>query len=406
MTTKGDFASLFENPTAGREKGRRPRLEPGQEVEGVVLELSGGLVILDIGLGADATLDQMELGDREVKIGDRLRALVKNARSDAPELTLALGRGGGSISTANIELARSSGTPVAGTVTAAVKGGFSVDVGGIRAFCPISQIDLSYVNEPEVWVGQSLEFKVTEVREGGRNVIVSRKALLEAQRKAAQADMLDKLTVGSVVSGTVRQIGKHGIVVDLGGIDGFVHISELAHGRVQMAEDVVSLGERVEAKVLSNEANERGPTIRLSMKALASPAAAPEAPPNDTVLDAKVVGHVVSGILVSTKHGDGLVPARELDLPPGADHKRAFPAGTELRVTLVHRDPATGKMRFSVKQVAHVEEQKNYREFAGNQGSRSSGMGSLGDLLAERFGGGLKAGDGKADAKNPPKRGR
>lgn len=386
MSTKGDFASLFENPQAGPKAGRRPRLEAGQEVEGVVLELSGGLVVLDVGLGADATLDRSELGERPIQIGDRLRAIVKSARPDGPQLTLAFGRGGTSISTANLEIAQRSGTPVVGSVTAAVKGGFTVDIAGIRAFCPISQIDLSYVNDPEVWVGQTFEFRVTEVREGGRNVVVSRKALLEAQRKAAQSEILDKIAVGSVVSGSVRQIGKHGIVVDLGGVDGFVHISELAQGRVQVAEDVVSLGERVEAKVLSNEASERGPTIRLSMKAIAAPGVRPEAPPVDVVLDAKVVGHVVSGILVSTKHGDGLVPSRELDLAPGADHKRTFPVGTELRVTLVHRDASTGKLRFSVKQVAHVEEQKNFREFSGGSSRAGSGMGSLGDLLAERFG--------------------
>jgi small subunit ribosomal protein S1 len=380
MSAKGDFASLFESPTT--QGTRRVRLEPGQQVEGTVLAISGGLVVLDVGMGADAKLDLVELNGRPVQVGDKLRATVKNARSDGPELTLGLGRGGTQVSAESLKLAQSAGTPVVGSVTAAIKGGFSVDLAGVRAFCPISQIDNSFVQDPNVWVGQSLEFRVMEYRENGRNVVVSRKALLEAEREANRAALLQNLVVGSSVQGQVRSFVKSGAVIDLGGLDGFVHVSELARTRVDRPEDVLRLGETVTVKVISIETTDKGPSVRLSVKALEAEAA-PTAPPElEEVLAAKVIGHTPNGILISTTHGDGLVPARELELPPGADHKRAYPAGTELKVTWVHRDPKSGKQRFSVKEVARVEERKNFRDFSGGNGS---GMGSLGDLFAGKL---------------------
>jgi len=397
MSTKGDFASLFEDPSAGT--ARAPRLEAGQQVEGTVLAISGGLILLDIGMGADARLDQIELGGREVNVGDRLRARVKNPRQDGPELTLGLGRGGAQVSLDTLEIARSSGTPVVGSVTQAVKGGFSIDLAGVRAFCPVSQIDLSYVQDPNVWVGQSLEFQVTDIREGGRNVIVSRKALLEAERVLQKNELLQNLAVGANVKGQVRSLLKQGALIDLGGLDGFVHISELSRTRVERPEDVLQLGETVEARVLSIEQTDKGPSVKLSIKALDAPREAKAPPATEDVLPAKVIGHTASGILVSTSHGDGLVPARELDLAPGADHKRSYPTGTELKVTWVHRDPKSGKQRFSVREVAHVEERKNYREFSSGGSGK---MGSFGDLFAGKLGAAAPLAGPVKSAPKPP----
>lgn len=389
MAPPSDFASLFENASNSVGHKARVRLEVGKQVEGTVLAISGGLVVLDVGALADATLDLAELEGREIQVGDRLRALVKNARIDGPELTLSLGRGGTSLNSATLEIALSSGTPVTGTVTAAVKGGFSVDLAGTRAFCPISQIDAGYVTDASMWVGQTLDFRVTEIREGGRNIIVSRRALLEAERAVQQSEALAQLEVGSSVRGTIKSVVKHGAVVDLGGVDGFIHISELARTRVERPEDVVSVGESVEVRVLTVERGDKGPTVRLSLKALATQTTV--APEVDEVLGGKVVGHVQSGVLVSTPKGDGLVPARELDLPPGADHKRAYPVGAELRVVALHRDGESGKLRLSVRKVADVEERKNYREFSRNEKSGAA-MGSLGDVFAKK----LKGSDEKA----------
>ncbi len=376
---------MFEASPAGATR-KTVRLEAGQQVEGTVLALSGGLVVLDIGSSADATLDITELDDRVVKVGDRLRATVKIPRSDGPVLTLSIGRGGTAVDAATLKLALEGGTPVSGTVTASNKGGYSVDVSGVRAFCPISQIDVNYVNDPEAFVGQTLDFQVLEIKEGGRNVVLSRRKLLLDERRQAEDQIVDKLNVGGIVEGTVKTTNRHGAVVELGGVEGFIPISELSRARIERPEDVVSIGEAVKAQILSIARGDKGLSIRLSLKAL--DAQSPQsAPAQDEILSGKVVKHVPNGVIVSTGKGEGLVPTRELSLAPGADHRRAYPIDTELRVVVVNRDPASGKMRFSVGRVAQVEERNNYREF--NQGDKpspgGSGMGSLGELMSKKF---------------------
>lgn len=396
MGNSGDFASMFEAEKGARRT--RGHLEPGQQVEGTVLALSGGLVILDIGSHADATIDLAEFDERPVKVGDRIRATVASARSDAPRLTLSLGRGGANVSSEVLRLAKEGGTPVSGTVTAAVKGGFSIDLAGTRAFCPISQIDVSFVTEPESFVGQTFDFRVIEYAEGGRNIVVSRRAQLEEERKAAALALSQTLEVGATVTGTIKSLVKVGAIVDLGGLDGFIHVSELAHVRVASPEDVVSVGETVEARVLRIEQGERGLSVRLSLKSQSAPAQS-QAPAADEVLPAEIVRHVDGGVIVSTSHGEGFVSTRELSLAPGSDHRRAYPLGKKLDVVLVSRDAASGKLRFSVDKVAGVEERKNLREFGGGAGKQS--FGSLGDLLKGKLGG-LSAGP-NGDAKASPK---
>jgi small subunit ribosomal protein S1 len=284
-----------------------------------------------------------------------------------------------------LELALAGGTPVTGTVTASNKGGFNVDVAGIRAFCPISQIDLSYVRDPEIYVGQTLDFQVMEIKEGGRNVVVSRRKLLQDERRQAESELMSRLAPGALVTGTIKSTVRSGAIVDLGGVEGFIPISELARARVELAEDVVSIGETVQAQVLSVEQNDKGLSIRLSLKALAAPLAEKQVE-KDEILVGKVIKHVPAGVIVSTEKGEGLVPTRELSLPPGADHRRMYALDTELRVVVVSRDPTSGKLRFSVGRVAEVEERNNYREFGKADASKSNAsMGSLGELMSKKF---------------------
>jgi len=301
---------------------------------------------------------------------------------------MALGRGGSAITSQTVPYALEGKTPVSGTVSAAVKGGLTVDLAGTRAFCPISQIDVGYVTDAEVYVGQTLEFRVIEIKEGGRNVIVSRKSLLEEQRKAQAEELVGTINAGNTVTGTVKSTIRHGAVVDLGGLDGFIHISELSRSRVERPEDVVSVGEQVTCKVLGVEKTERGLNIRLSLKALsAAPVSNKPSVEVEEILSGTVARHVPNGIIVATDKGEGLVPTRELELAPGADFKRSYPVGFELRVVVVSRDGGSGKLRFSVGRVAQVEERQNFKAFHREpEAASTSGMGSLGALLAEKWG--------------------
>lgn len=381
--SKEDFASLMEaSVKAGRGTGRR--LKNGEVVEGTVVQIGADSVFVDVGATKEARVPKSELEDREgnvrVSVGDRLRATVVDLSSDIPVLAIALGRTG--IDLAGLQTARDTGTPVAGKVTRAVKGGLEVDVGGVRAFCPASQVELGYAADLAPYEGQTFEFKVIELKDGGRSVVLSRRALLEVERRAKESALLETLVVGADLEGTVSSVTRHGAVVDVGGLDGFVHVSELAHRRIERAEDAVNVGDRVAVRVLAIEQGDKGLRVRLSMKARVD---APEPPTVqvDEVLDAVVVKATGGGVIVSTAKGDGLIPMSELGLPPGSDHRRAFPAGRTLQVVVAQRDAARGRMRFSAVGVARVEERKNYRDFA--SGSAGS-LGSLGDVLRKKLG--------------------
>lgn len=390
-----DFASMFES-AATTSDSRRKRLQAGDVVEGRVLAITGGSVFLDVGVQADGQMDLAEFVDRPIQVGDRLQVTVVNPRPDGPRLTLSLGRGGGSIDTSTLALAHETGTPVSGLVTKAVKGGLVVEVGGLRGFCPASQVERGYVENLDGYVGQSLDFKVLSIEDEGRNVILSRRAYLEDQRRAAEQELLARLEVGATVAGTVQAIVRHGAVIDLGGAEGFVHVSELSRQRVDRVEDVLQIGEQVTAQVLSLTPSDKGTSIRLSIKALAA-CEAPPAPEKDEILEAEVTRHVGGGLIVRTAKGDGMIPLRELDLAPGADHRRAYPLGRKLQVVVVARDPEGGRLRFSVGQVANVEERKNYRAFQ-QGGPRSASLGSLGDLLGSKLAGSLAV---SREAKSP-----
>jgi len=233
-----------------------------------------------------------------------------------------------------------------------------------------------------VAVGGTLEATVVDPRPDGPRFTVSRRMLVEEQRRAARADLISRIAPGAELEGTVSAYNRHGALIDLDGVEGFVHLSELAWRRVERAEDAVQLGERVRARVLSVEDSERGPRVKLSLRALQTPDPV-AAPVPDEVLKAKVIASVGGGITVATSKGEGFIRLAELGLPPGADHRRAFPAGKELDVVLVTN--AGGRLRFSATQVARVEERKNFREY-GAATAEANSFGHLGDLLRERLG--------------------
>jgi small subunit ribosomal protein S1 len=391
MTPSDDFASLFN--TTGPAGGTVKRLRKGELVEGTVVQIASDAVYVDVGTPTEARIDRASLtndqGELRVKLGDRIQATCIDARPEALRLSVGFGRGQ-ALDTSSLRMAQETRTSVTGKVTRVQKGGLEVDLAGLRAFCPASQVELSYVQDLSIYEGQELEFLVSEIRDNGQNVILSRRQLLDLRRQQAISEAREKLSQGAEVDGVVKSISRHGVVVDVGGIDGFVHISEMANHRVERPEDLTSTGAPVRVLVLGFEATDRGERLRLSMRqtaeataSAASAAASKPEPQQDEILDGTVVKAIGGGLIVRTTKGEGFVPQRELELAPGADHRRAYPIGTTLKVVVVSKDVARGRFTFSVRNVAHVEERKNFETFSGkSQGeSSTSGFGSLGELL-------------------------
>jgi small subunit ribosomal protein S1 len=270
--TAQDFAQMLA--TAG---GQTPvRWKKGEKISVRVARVSGDWVFVSLGgkqeggIRADefAAAPGAEGEAGAVKLpaeGDELEAFVLSTQGGEVLLTTKVSARGASL--AHLEEAWRSGIPVEGRVVQPVKGGFEVRLAGLRAFCPLSQIDLRWPKEAQEYAGQTFPFKILEFKEKGRNIIVSRRALLEEDRAQAREALKARLVPGEVVTGTVRSVQSFGAFVDLGGVDALIPISEMSWTRVESPAEVVSPGQQVTAKVL-NVDWERD-RVSLSLKALA-----------------------------------------------------------------------------------------------------------------------------------------
>ncbi len=380
MADDDDFAALLEASLDAGPPARR-RLRRGERVRGTVVAIGEAYVFVDVGTKSEARVARHELEDDngrlEVAVGDTVQGTVAEPEGgEGPLLVVHLR---GALDRDALRLALDSATPVEGRVVASNRGGLEVEVGQVRAFCPASQIELGRAGELEGYVGQSFMFQVTEVRDGGRTVVLSRRALLEAER-AQQAEQLARtLRVDDEREGIVDAIKPYGVFVDLGGLRGLIHVSRLGPGRVARPEDVVTVGETVRVRVLDLTPDPGGgpPRVDLALEG----AAGREDAGLDEVVTATVTQVDGRGLKVQTPAGPGWVPLRELELAPGADPRRTYQVGQTLDVVAAGRD-RQGRTRYSVTRVADVQAARDYRAFrAKSRGQK--GLGSLGDLLRQ-----------------------
>lgn len=280
--SKNDFASLFEASTSDGPKAKARRLQLGERCQVVVVQVGRDVVFAEVegrgslGQRIEAYFQVADLrgpdGQVPVKPGDVLDAtVVEIDSSGGARLGRSAGRPAGLDALVS---AKESGVPVEGKVTGVNKGGLDVDLGGARAFCPMSQIDRGFVADPQAYVGRALTFLVTELAEGGKRVVLSRRAVLEQESKHKAAETLARLQPGAAVRGSVTAIRDFGAFVDLGGVEGLIPSSELSYDRGKKAVDLLAPGDAVEVlvrEIKEGPPNKRGePTtkITLSLKAL------------------------------------------------------------------------------------------------------------------------------------------
>ena len=262
MSDTEDFAAMFEASLQAK------RIEQGQTIEGTIVAIGPEVAFVDVGGKGEATIEVDELvdadGDIEVSVGDRIQAVVI---STAGGLTLSRRLARGAATRQQLENAFHSGLPVEGRVEKSVKGGYEVRIAGQRAFCPFSQIDTVRGTDPSLHEGKVYTFRISEYKEGGRNLIVSRRALLEEEQRATAVEVKRAIEPGAVLTGRVASIREFGAFIDLGGgVQGLLHISEMGWSRVTDPSQVLKPGEEVTVKVLQvDDAKER---ISLGLKQL------------------------------------------------------------------------------------------------------------------------------------------
>jgi len=257
------FADLFESYSAGM----NDNLQVGDKIRGKIISIGTNNVFVDTGTKADGVVEKSELLDEDGQLqlveGDEIDLYVVSADESEIRLSKAISGIGG------VNMLRDAWEqriPVEGKVVAAIKGGFQVEVIKQRAFCPISQMDLTYVEDPEVYVGQTFPFVIKRFEERGRNIVISRRDILQKEMEASREAFMGQLDAEAVFEGTVVRIMPFGAFVSLApGVEGLVHISELSWSRLDTPEQAVKVGDRLQVKVLGIKDGDKPGTKKISL---------------------------------------------------------------------------------------------------------------------------------------------
>jgi small subunit ribosomal protein S1 len=349
-----DFAALLEEFEAKRPaRSAGPALAVGDLVRGRVISVGREVAFVLLADGrTEGVLDLVELRDADgkisVNVGDEVEARVGDlgAKRDNVILRRLIGRG--PEARADLERAFEAGIPVEGTVTGVNKGGVDVNVAGVRGFCPVSQLELRHVEDPSVYIGQTLSFRVTrhEADRRGLNLVLSRRALLEEEAKVRAAEIQDKLVVGAVLPGVVTAIKDFGAFVDLGGVEGMLPASELGFIRGVRPSEVLQVGQRLEVQLLRIEKTDdpkRPRKLSLSLKSLERDPwdDVPERFPAGSKVNGKVTRVEPFGAFIELTPGiEGLLHVGEITRERGGGRQVRHPrdlinAGETLEVTVL-----------------------------------------------------------------------
>ena len=257
------FAELFEsyNDKTG------PELNQGDRVDGKIISIGSNSIYVDTGTKSDGVVSKAELLDQEgnlpFQVGDRITLYVVSISESEIILSKAISGAGMDMMLKEASVSR---TPVEGKIAGVIKGGLHVDIAGKRAFCPASQLDVKYVENQEEYIGKTFHFLITRFEEGGKNIVVSRRELLNEEIKERTAEFFRENKAGDMVTGTVSRLMSFGAFVELvPGLEGMVHISELSWSRVENAADAVQPGDKVTVKILKIEAGEKEDTYKISL---------------------------------------------------------------------------------------------------------------------------------------------
>jgi small subunit ribosomal protein S1 len=351
-----EFGSLLASSTK-----KSVRFLVGEKIKGIIASIPSGDgdVLVDVGTNKSAgVMTRYELCDEQGalqhKVGDEIEAFVLSMKGG--EIQLSFKNTQALKSIADLEAAFAQRMPVKGRVAKAIKGGFEVTVLGKPAFCPVSQIDSRFVENTAEYVGKDFDFIVEKLERGGRNIVVSRSALLKARAEERTKELLASLRPDTVLDGVVKELRDFGAFVDIGGVDGMVHVSEITHARVAKPGDVLSVGEKVRVKVLKIEPSQAGkPKISLSIKAAMTD-------PWDEIdqhveggasYTGKVVNLMPFGAFVELKPGiEGLIHVSEMSWTKRVHHPSdVVKVGDVVSVLVKEIDRRSRRIALSMKQL-------------------------------------------------------
>jgi len=348
-TTNESFAQLFE-------ESLMQEFRPGQVITAEVVDIDDNFVVVNAGLKSESYIPKEEFldanGELEVKVGDFVKVAIEALEDGYGETRLSRRRAKMLEAWDEIERIFEEGRTVTGRVTGRVKGGLTVNVMGLRAFLPGSLVDIRPVRDTTPFEGQELEFKIIKVDRKRNNIVVSRRAVLEEQMGSERERILESLEEGAVVQGVVKNITDYGAFVDLGGIDGLLHITDLAWRRVRHPSEVISVGDEVTVKVLKFDREKM--RVSLGMKQLGDDpwVGIARRYPAGTRLFGKVTNLTDYGAFVEIEPGiEGLVHVSEMDWTNKNIHPtKVVQVGDEVEVMVLEIDEERRRISLGIKQ--------------------------------------------------------
>ena len=371
--TEGSAAPEAEEASAPGPAGAPAEaqvVKVGDRVSGVVVRLGESDAFVDFGGRSEGAIpvDELKGEDGEVAFqpGDPIEAFIAG---DDGEIVLSRFPSGEARQSDVLYKAFKSGQPVEGTVMAVNKWGLGVSVEGLRAFCPVSQIDTAFTEDPEQFRNRTMAFRIIRFRDRGRNIVLSRRALLEAEQAKDAGAVRDRVSEGAELTGQVTRLESFGAFVDLGArVEGLIHVSELRHERVDHPQDVVQPGQEVRVKVIAVKGlgDRRKERISLSLKAMEkSPwAEGRERFREGSVVTGKVESLEEFGAFVELAPNiRGLVHVSEMSNRRVNHPRDVVSAGEEVKVAILEIDDRRQRFRLSMKRAEKMEGETNLREF-------------------------------------------
>ena len=325
-----------------------------QVVEGTVISMDKKEVVVNIGYKSDGVIPASEFRyDPDLKVGDKVEVYVESQEDKKGQLILSHRKARLSKSWDRVNAALENEEVIQGYIKCRTKGGMIVDVFGIEAFLPGSQIDVHPIRDYDVFVGKTMEFKVVKINQEFRNIVVSHKALIEAEMEAQKKEIISKLEKGQILEGTVKNITSYGVFVDLGGVDGLIHITDLSWGRVSDPHEVVELDQKINVVILDFDDEKK--RIALGLKQL-TPHPWDALDPNLKVGDhikGKVVVIADYGAFVEVAPGvEGLIHVSEMSWSQHLRSAQDFlHVGDEVETVILTLDREERKMSLGIKQL-------------------------------------------------------
>jgi len=366
------FAELFEQSIASQ------RIRPGTILNGLIVEVGQDYVIVNVGLKSEAVIPseqfKNEKGEIEVTVGETVEVALDSVEDGSGETRLSREKAKRARTWTRLETAFEKQEIVIGIITGRVKGGFTVEVDNVRAFLPGSLVDVRPVRDPSYLENKPLEFKVIKLDQKRNNVVVSRRAVVEQEYSAERSALLDNLQEGAAVKGVVKNLTDYGAFVDLGGIDGLLHITDMAWKRVKHPSEVVKVGEEIDVRILKFDRERQ--RVSLGLKQLGADPWQNIARryPANTRLFGKVTDIADYGCFVEIEEGvEGLVHVSEMDWTnKNVNPAKVVHVGQEVEVMVLDIDEERRRISLGVKQC----KANPWKEFSDNynRGDKVSGQ--------------------------------